>query len=66
MSRSHTEQRTPMLSIYDGRQCVGFVLARGRRGYDGERSLGVFESKDAAVGECVKTKSGTSKKRVSL
>jgi hypothetical protein len=36
------------------------VLARGRRGYEafsaGERSLGVFESKDAAVGECVKMK----------
>ena len=55
---------TPLLSIYDGRQRVGFVLTRGRRGYDafdvGEHSLGVFETKDAAVGECIKTKSGTS------
>ena len=35
-----------MVSIYDGQQCVGFVLARGRQGFEaydaGERSLGVF------------------------
>jgi hypothetical protein len=51
---------TPMLSVYDGRQCVGWVLARGRRGYEaftaGERSLGMFDTRDAAVDECVKTK----------
>jgi hypothetical protein len=50
----------PMLSVYDGRQCVGFVLERGRRGYEafdaGERSLGMFETRDAAIGECIKTK----------
>jgi hypothetical protein len=55
----------PVLSVYDGRQCVGFVLARGRRGYEaftaGERSLGVFETKDAAIGECIETKTGTNK-----
>ena len=51
---------TPMLSVYDGRQCVGFVLERGRRGYEaydaGENSLDMFASRDAAVGECIKTK----------
>jgi hypothetical protein len=39
--------------------------SRGRRGYEafdsGEYSLGVFETKDAAVGECIKTKTGTNK-----
>jgi hypothetical protein len=49
----------PMLSIYDGRQCVGFVLARGRRGYEaftaGERSLGVFETQDEAVNKIQST-----------
>jgi hypothetical protein len=44
-----------MISIYGGRSCAGYVLARGRRGYEafttGERSLGVFESKDAAIHE---------------
>jgi hypothetical protein len=49
-----------MINVYDSRHCVGFVLARGRRGYEafnaGERSLGMFESKDAAIDECVKMK----------
>jgi hypothetical protein len=50
----------PMISVYDGRQCVGFVIERGRRGYEAftaaEHSLGLFETKDAAIGECIKTK----------
>ena len=49
---------SPLVSIYDGRQCVGFVLTRGHRGYEafdaGERSLGMFTTKDAAIGEFVK------------
>ena len=44
-----------MLSIYAGRQCVGFVLARCRAGYEAfntnERSLGMFKTKDAAIHE---------------
>jgi len=36
----------PMLSVYDGRQCIGFVLARGRSGFEAfdadEKSLGVL------------------------
>jgi hypothetical protein len=62
---SRTEQSESMISIYDGRQCVGFVLARGRRGYEafnaGERSIGIFTSRDTAIGECVK-QAGTNKK----
>jgi hypothetical protein len=50
---SRTEQSESMFSIYDGRQCVGFVLARGRGGFEasdaGKRSLGIFETKDAAI-----------------
>jgi hypothetical protein len=42
-----------MLSIYDGRSCVGFVLARGARGFEAfdaaEKSLGIFASKDEAI-----------------
>jgi hypothetical protein len=44
---------TPMLSIYDGQICIGWVLARERRGYEaftaGDRSLGVFATRDAAI-----------------
>jgi hypothetical protein len=51
-----------MLSVYDGRECVGFVLARGRRGFEAftaaETSLGLFETRDAAVDECVKRNGG--------
>jgi hypothetical protein len=42
-----------MLSVYSGQQCIGFVLARGRRGYEafdsGERSLGAFTTQGEAV-----------------
>jgi hypothetical protein len=51
--KSRMTTTTPLLSISDGQVCVGFVLARGRRGYEafdaGERSLGVFETRDAAI-----------------
>jgi hypothetical protein len=44
---------TPLLSVYDGRQCVGFVLNRGRSGFEAfdaeEKSIGLFETQDAAV-----------------
>jgi hypothetical protein len=44
----------PLLSVYDGQTCVGFVLDRGRAGYeafgaDAEQSLGVFETREAAI-----------------
>ena len=49
---------TPLLSVYSGRDLVGFVLARGPRGFEafdvGEKSLGCFKTRDAAVGACVK------------
>jgi hypothetical protein len=42
---------TPMVSVYDGRACLGFIFARGRAGYEAlnreQRSLGLF--KTAAV-----------------
>jgi hypothetical protein len=37
------------------RQCLGFVLAHGHRGYEaftaGGQSLGLFETRDAAIHE---------------
>jgi len=39
---------TPMMSIYDGQQCIGFVIARARQGHEAfdrqERSLGLFKT----------------------
>jgi hypothetical protein len=38
------DRSAPMISIHEGRSCVGFVLERGRRGYEAfdaaEHSLG--------------------------
>jgi hypothetical protein len=38
--------RPSLVSVYDGRKCLGFIFARGCRGYEAfsadERSLGVF------------------------
>jgi hypothetical protein len=42
----------PMLSVYDGRQCIGFLLNRGRlgwEGFDANERLGVFEDQVAAA-----------------
>jgi hypothetical protein len=53
---SRTEHSAPMIS--NGRQCVGFVVERGRSGFEaftaGERSLGMFKTQDAAIGACMK------------
>jgi hypothetical protein len=45
---------TPMHYVYDGRECVGFVLARGKLGFEAldceEHSLGIFSTQcDAAA-----------------
>jgi hypothetical protein len=43
----------PLSYIYDGRECRGFVLARGRLGFEAfdrqERSLGLFKTVAAAA-----------------
>jgi len=55
--------RPPMVSVYDGCTCLGFIFARGCRGYEAfsadEQSLGVFlDQRDAldAVTERVEAK----------
>jgi hypothetical protein len=48
-----SDNATPMLSIFDGRECIGFVLARGVAGYEAfdrdGRSLGLFATRRAAA-----------------
>jgi hypothetical protein len=38
----------PLAYVYDGRACLGFVLSRGRAGFEAfdreERSLGLFKT----------------------
>ena len=44
---------TPLVSIYDGRQCLGHVLGRGPKGFEAfdreDQSLGVFETQRQAA-----------------
>jgi hypothetical protein len=44
---------TPMVSVYSGRQCVGFILARGKLGFEcfdaDQKSLGTYPTQRAAV-----------------
>jgi hypothetical protein len=46
-------ERTPILSIYNGHHCLGFVLARGQVGFEAfdrdERSLGIFPAQETAI-----------------
>ena len=43
----------PMVSVYDGQRCLGWVIERGGAGFESfdaaEKSLGVFTTKDAAI-----------------
>ena len=43
----------PMVSVYDGQGCLGWVIERGRAGFEtfdaAEKSLGVFATRDAAI-----------------
>jgi hypothetical protein len=42
-----------MVSVYDGRACIGFVLERGHAGFEAftadERSVGLFPTRRAAA-----------------
>jgi hypothetical protein len=44
---------TPLAYVYDGREIVGFILARGRSGFEAldrdEKSLGFFKTAPAAA-----------------
>jgi hypothetical protein len=50
---SAAARATSMLSVYDGRRCVGFILHRGPMGFeaidDVDRSLGFFSTQDEAA-----------------
>jgi hypothetical protein len=46
---------TPMLSVYDGRECIGFILCRGEAGVEAfdvnDRCAGVFKNQETAATE---------------
>ena len=44
---------SPLSYVYDGRKCLGFILKRGKLGFEAidreEASLGIFKTQTAAV-----------------
>jgi hypothetical protein len=44
----------PLAYVYDGQQCLGHVLVRGKAGYEAfdreDKSVGVFETQSQAAG----------------
>jgi hypothetical protein len=58
------EFKPSMLSVYDGRECRGFVVNRGREGFEAfdldERSLGIFTTQREAVAAIPRAASGES------
>jgi hypothetical protein len=50
-----------LVSVFDGRELVGFILSRGKLGYEAldhnERSLGLFPTQKAAATAVMETKS---------
>jgi hypothetical protein len=49
---------TPMSSVYAGQRCIGFILSRGRDGYEAfsaeQKSLGLFQTKNDAADAVVR------------
>jgi hypothetical protein len=49
---------SPLCSVYDGRTCIGFVLSRGKQGFEAVRaddvSLGIFPSQREAIAVLMK------------
>jgi hypothetical protein len=54
VNRLRRHERPHDLSAYDGSHCLGFVLARGKVGFEAfdrdERSLGVVPTQEKAIG----------------
>jgi hypothetical protein len=60
MRRRHERRqasRLPLAYVYDGRQCIGHVIARGKAGYEAfgvdDAGLGLFPSQRGAANAVV-------------
>jgi hypothetical protein len=53
MNSRTVSSATSLLSVYDGRRCIGFVLARGKTGFEAfdrdEQSRGHFATQELAI-----------------
>jgi hypothetical protein len=52
-ARERSLAATPLISIFDGRQCIGHVFGRGRDGFEAfngaDASLGLFANQKDAI-----------------
>jgi hypothetical protein len=52
----------PIAYVYDGQQCLGHVLARGKTGYEGfdrdDKSVGIFPTTKQAANALLITEGG--------
>jgi hypothetical protein len=50
----------PLSYVYDGQQCLGHIIARGRSGFEAfdseDRSLGLFASQKEAAAKIMEVK----------
>jgi hypothetical protein len=53
MSARSTDKSSIMVSVFDGRDCIGFVISRGKAGCEpfnaDQKSIGLFSSEADAV-----------------
>jgi hypothetical protein len=53
MNNSNPTPSQRLLSVYSGRECIGFVLPRGKVGFEAfdtdQRSLGIFPNQKGAA-----------------
>jgi len=58
---------SPMVYVYDGRDCLGFILSRGKCGFEAmdrsEQSLGLYPSRQAAADALTKERGPASCER---
>jgi hypothetical protein len=58
-----TAPTMPMVLVHDGRKCIGFVIARGRLGFEAfsadQRSLGILPNQKRAADAITGTRTCT-------
>jgi hypothetical protein len=53
MNHARNNAATPLVSVYDGRDCIGFIFSRGKIGFEAfdhnDRSIGIFPTQSEAA-----------------
>ena len=58
-ARATAARSSPMVSVYDGQTCIGFVFSRGKLGFEAfdsdEKSIGLFPTQRAAAASVMRS-----------